>query len=233
MDEGYIKLHRSLLEHPVFTCGDAHLFQLFTYCLLRANWKDTDVIIGNQVVHLKRGQFVTGRESLFRKLVVPQDKRKGFTKNEQQKWGFLYWRKLKLLEKLQILHIKSTNKYTIVTIINYRKYQDDAESAQHLHNNATTDAQHLHTDKNIDIKSSTVDKQQTLSRGLGVQGERGLSLPNGLSGINYRIQEDFTDLKAFLKEDDESLRQKAEEKWFKQAARDVGMSVEQFKRSIS
>jgi hypothetical protein len=63
---GWIKIYQSLGNHPVFTCGDDALFRLFIYCLLQASWKDIDYIAGNQVIHLKKGQFITGRKKLVK-----------------------------------------------------------------------------------------------------------------------------------------------------------------------
>lgn len=148
MNEGWIKLHAKFIKSAIFTSGDSYLVQLAMYCMMEANWKDKDVVVGNEVIKLKRGQFITGRKSLVKALTTIK---KEYSK-EFKKMEFLYRRKLIILEKLDFLHIKATNKYSIITIQNYSKYQDNT---QQQHNDDTTTAQQLHTtkeDKNIRSK---------------------------------------------------------------------------------
>lgn len=56
---GYIMLHRRLLDHPLFRRPGFIL--LWTWCLLRTQYKDETVTYRGVTVHLKRGQFIFGR----------------------------------------------------------------------------------------------------------------------------------------------------------------------------
>jgi hypothetical protein len=104
--EGFIALHRKLISNPIFQKPE--LLQLYVYCLLRANFKDTEIIFNDELVKLKRGSFITGIFELCKAL--------------KQKQTTTYDR-LKLLQKLGYIHIEAKNKFSIITVVNYSKYQ--------------------------------------------------------------------------------------------------------------
>ena len=59
MTDGWVKLHRNIADNPVF--HDAHLFKIFTWCVIRANASNqTKEVYGSKV---KKGEFVTGKLS--------------------------------------------------------------------------------------------------------------------------------------------------------------------------
>ena len=150
MNEGWVKLHRKFIDSPVFQSRDSHLVQLFLYCLLKANWKDKEAVLGNEVLLIKRGQFITGRKQLVRDLTALRRENSPMW----QKMETLYRRKLFILEKLHFLTISPTNKYSIVTICNYEKYQ---ANDQQMTNNRPTDDQQMTTTKNIkNIKNNNI-----------------------------------------------------------------------------
>lgn len=57
--QGWIKLHRKLRNNPVF--NNPNLLRLWLICLTEASHTSRKQMIGNQVVDLSPGQFVTGR----------------------------------------------------------------------------------------------------------------------------------------------------------------------------
>jgi hypothetical protein len=130
--EGWIKLHRKLLENPIFL--KAELLQLFIYCLLKANHEPKQIIFNAKELIIERGQFITGRDVLSKEL-----KQNGRTTYDR----------LKVLENLQILTIKSNNRFTLVTIENYDLYQSrDEEPNSKSNNKPTTSQQQANTNKN-------------------------------------------------------------------------------------
>jgi DnaD/phage-associated family protein len=130
--EGWISLHRKLIENPIFLKPD--LLQLFIYCLLRANHKPNKIIFNGKEMIIKRGQFITGREVLSKEL-----KQNGITT----------YKRLKILENLDILNIKSNNKFSLVTVVNYDLYQSDLEESNNKSNNkGTTKEQPGNTNNN-------------------------------------------------------------------------------------
>ncbi|MFS1513662.1 hypothetical protein VQL36_14650 [Chengkuizengella sp. SCS-71B] len=145
MMQGWIKLHRKISENIIWS--DPNYLKLFMYCLFKASHKEHDQLVGNQMIKLEVGQFVTGRKILSEELnsgVKPEKKL------SEKSWS----RYLKNLERWQMLTIKVTNKYSIVTVVNYGVYQNseseiDHQSDQQLTNNCPTSDQQLTTNKNV------------------------------------------------------------------------------------
>lgn len=64
------------------------------------------------------------------------------------------WDYLKLLEKNESINIKSNNKYSVVTIVNWELYQaqdeiSDSKSDSNSDNKSTTNQQQINTNKNV------------------------------------------------------------------------------------
>lgn len=107
---GYIKLHRKCLDSAVF--GDSDLWRFWCWCLLKASYKSRQVFMNGVVVDIEPGQFIMGRKSASEELRLSQQSIRTMLKN---------------LEKLGNLTSQSTNRFTVVTLINWEVYQDDAE----------------------------------------------------------------------------------------------------------
>lgn len=132
MTDGWIKLHRKLLENPIFNNPD--LLKVWIWCLLKASHKGHKQMVGLQEVKLKEGQFVTGRFAASNELKINPS---------------TFYKYLKTLAKLQMIVLNSNNKMTIVTIENWAKHQvDDSESYQQNNNKITTKEQQSNTNKN-------------------------------------------------------------------------------------
>lgn len=136
-NQGYVKLYRQIQDSAIW--DDPYKLKLWLYCLLRASHTDTEILIENQVMKLKKGQFITGRNSLEAEF------NKGIS-SKKRVTGYTLFRWLKLFENVQMLHIKKTSKYTIITVLNWDKYQNNA---QQMHISCTTNAQQMHTNKNV------------------------------------------------------------------------------------
>lgn len=144
--QGWIKLHRKLLENPIF--NDPHLLKLWIYCLLKATHKERKQIVGKQIVELKPGQFVTGRFALaeeYNRGAKPKDIVSDRT----------LWRWIKFLEECEFLSIKSTTKYSVITITNWDRYQ---ENDQQMTNKRPSNDQQMTTNKND--KNEKNDKKE-------------------------------------------------------------------------
>jgi hypothetical protein len=109
---GYIKLWRSTLDNGVLR--HPHAWQVFGYCLLNAVWKPVEHITTHGVVSLKPGQFVTGRKKMSRELHTTEQKIRTA---------------LKLLATMKILTIEITKNFSVITLVNWSKFQvDDSKS---------------------------------------------------------------------------------------------------------
>lgn len=93
------------------------------WCLMKATYKDRKTMVGLQEVKLSRGQFVTGRKAASVELNFKEASA---------------WKYLKTLEKMQVISLKSNNKFTIVTIDNWEDYQAETEMSN---NKVTADEQ--------------------------------------------------------------------------------------------
>jgi hypothetical protein len=108
LGEGYIKLYRNCLRHPIFQ--DREAWQLFTYCLLKANHKPGTVIFRRTPIHVERGQFVFGLERASQDLGLSIAKIRSA---------------LKWLSSLKVIARKTTNRFSIITLCNYSYYQGE------------------------------------------------------------------------------------------------------------
>lgn len=105
---GFIKLDRSIFEHWIFQ--DAEKFRAFVDLIQLARWKDAKLLIGNDLVTIPRGSYYTSVLKLAERWRWGRDKTRNF---------------LTLLEKERMITIKATTKGTMLTIENYRVYQDE------------------------------------------------------------------------------------------------------------
>ncbi len=126
--QGWIKIHRKFLDWQWFNKSEA--VHLFVYMLLKANHKDSQW----QGIEVKRGEFIS---SLGK---ISSD-----TNISSQSIRTL----LKKLENTNEIIVKSTNKYTHITICKYDCYQLDLEDTnKQLTNNQQTTNNQLTTNKN-------------------------------------------------------------------------------------
>lgn len=127
MNNGYIKLHRKILDWQWYT--DTNTFKLFIHLLLTANIEDKMW----RNVEVKRGQLITSREHLAHATNL----------SVQQVRSCID----KLKNSNEIL-IKSTNKYTLITIVKYNDYQDSLQNNnQQITNKQPTNNQQITTTK--------------------------------------------------------------------------------------
>jgi len=131
-DYGYIKLHRKVLEGGWLQNAD--LWRFWCWCLLKATHKPHVQQVGLQRVNLEVGQFVFGRKAAAKKLKM----------SEQTVRTLL----TKLIE-WQNLTIKPTNRFSVVTVVNWELYQvRNDESTTQLTNSQPTANQQPTTNKN-------------------------------------------------------------------------------------
>lgn len=123
--KGFIKLDRSIFEHWIFQ--DAEKFRAFVDLIQLARWKDEKLLVGNELVTIPRGSYYTSELKLA--------ERWGWSRNKTRDY-------LKLLETEHMITKKGTTKGTMLTVENYRVYQDEgttkSTSNQQQKNNKKT-----------------------------------------------------------------------------------------------
>lgn len=136
MEHGYVKLWRKCLDSGLLKNPTA--WQLFGYLLLKATHRAHRQLVGGMVFDLQPGDVIFGRSKAADDLCVGEQSIRTA---------------LKLLEKLEIVTSKSTNKCTVISFVNWDRYQDDQpapnqQTNQHLTSNQPAPNQHLTTNKN-------------------------------------------------------------------------------------
>ena len=121
-NQGWIMLHRSLLESQVFANPD--LLKVWLWCLFRASHKDRWVTVktgrGTTEVKLSPGQFIFGRNTAARELKMKPSSARNF---------IVKLRNLKNLDVKQDMqednqhHGRQDSHYSIISIINWETYQ--------------------------------------------------------------------------------------------------------------
>ena len=136
-NNGWIKLHRKIIDSAVFE--NPKILKLWIWCLCKASHKGYESMVGNQIVVLQEGQFIFGRKKASSELNIKES---------------MVYKYIKLLEKLEMINIKSNNKFSIITIEKWAFYQFDndeeqQQKEQQRNNKGTTKEQQRNTNKNV------------------------------------------------------------------------------------
>ena len=134
MSDGWIKLHRKILENPV-VCKDADYLAVWIYLLLKATHDEIQMIFRGEKIRLRPGQLITGRMKIASDLSVNESKVKRILiafKNDQQ------------------IDQQTSNKNSLITILNWDVYQkNDQQDGQQMPSECPADAQQVTTNKNV------------------------------------------------------------------------------------
>ena len=126
--DGWLKLYRSILDSAVFQ--DAEILKVWIWLLCNVAFEQHDTICYGKVIHLKPGQIATGRKKIAQCTDLNENK---------------VYRALTALKSLGNIEIKATNKYSIITVVNWDKYQDEngkrTSSEQQTNSKTTTEEQ--------------------------------------------------------------------------------------------
>lgn len=135
----WIKLHRKSLDSRVFS--DPILWRLWCWCLIKSNWK-RGWYCGCE---LQPGQFATGREAASEELGVS---------------GSAWYRSMQKLQEFGCIRMEANNRFTIVSIVNWRKYQGE------VNNERTTDEQQADNERTTgEQQADTIEEGQELKEG--------------------------------------------------------------------
>lgn len=104
--EGWIKLHRQICDSSIF--DNANLLKFWIWCLCKASHGQRATKVGLETIQLYSGQFVFGRNKASAETGFPP------------KTCYNY---LKQLEQDGMVALYSRNKYTLVCIENWEKFQ--------------------------------------------------------------------------------------------------------------
>ena len=146
--EGWIKLHRKLLDNPV-TMKDTDHLAVWIYLLLNASHNEHPALFKGEKIMLKPGQLITGRKSIALALHIDESKVE---------------RILKSLKSEQQIEQQTSSKNRLISITNWEFYQQSEQQIeQQVNNKRTTSEQQVNTNKNIkNVKSERKDICQNI-----------------------------------------------------------------------
>lgn len=115
-NNGYIKLYRKMTEWGWYK--DANTMRVFMHLLFTANFKESEYM----GVKIYPGQTVVGRKALAETLGISEQSVRTSINH---------------LKSTNEITIKSTNKFSVITVVNWAKYQcDDGEDNQQINQQA-------------------------------------------------------------------------------------------------
>lgn len=107
---GYVKIYRTLMSKGYYS--DSEYVHLWVHLLMKATYCKKEYLFNNKIEHLKPGQFITGRHSLVKETGINRSKIE---------------RILKCFESEHQIEQQTTNKFRIISILNWDEYQNDEQ----------------------------------------------------------------------------------------------------------
>ena len=144
--DGWLKLYRSILDSAVFQ--DSEVLKVWIWLLCNVAFEQHDTICYGKVIHLKPGQIATGRKKIAQCTDLNENK---------------VYRALTALKSLGNIEIKATNKYSIITVVNWDKYQDEngkRTSSEQQTNSKTTTEEQQDNSKRTQHKNGKKEKKE-------------------------------------------------------------------------
>ena len=142
MDKWWIKLSTQIQDHWIWK--NHEYAYAWLDLLMLVNRSDNKLLVDNELITIKRGQTLTSMCKLA--------KRWGWSRNKTYKF-------ILALEKDGMLHKKSTTHYTMLTIVNYGKYQDVRDSDKYSDKDSNKDT-NKHSDKYADKTQTNNEKNE-------------------------------------------------------------------------
>jgi 5S rRNA maturation endonuclease (ribonuclease M5) len=118
LSEGWVKLPRAILKSGLMRKHNLYIF--LSYCLSKTTHKPYTAIVGRQWVKLLLGQFVFGREKAAEETGLSVGEIRTCMKN---------------LKAAGVLTIQPTNKFSIITVLNYGLFQGKGDQTTTYKNN--------------------------------------------------------------------------------------------------
>lgn len=132
--EGWIKIHRKILENPII-CKDSDYLAVWIYLLLNATHKEVPALFKGKKIILQKGQLIVGRKSMANQLKISESK---------------IYRIINCFKSEQQIEQQTSNQNSLITVLNWGKYQQiEQQNEQPMNNERTTNEQRVNTNKNV------------------------------------------------------------------------------------
>jgi len=165
MDQGYVKLWRKSVDSGIMQ--NPNLWTFWSWCLMKASHKKRKQVVGMQMVDLNPGDFIFGRKAASEALGISERTIRTCSKK---------------LKKFGNVTIKATNKFSVISIVNWDTYQCDALSSDQQSDQQVTSKRPA-SDHRQECKKESIKEVKTP---LPPQGEKPDSKDNSLK--NYLSQ---------------------------------------------
>ena len=124
MCEGYIKLWRVVKDSSIILNPNA--LQVFIYILTCASHKTKSIPFNGKDIEVEKGCLITGRKSMAKTLCISEQ-------NVRSAWTYL-----KVTNRITI---KVTNRFSIIRVVNWEKYQNTNQPSNQVANHPLTNSQ--------------------------------------------------------------------------------------------
>lgn len=150
MEQGWIKLYRKSFDNALYFAERFNKFQAWVDLLLLANPKPNKIFIRGIDVDIKRGQLAYSKKSLAKR----------WKWNERTVTKFL-----DLLQDMDMVHTKTSNVTTLISITNYDLYQGFTNhNTEQPQTKAQTDKNEKNNPNEKKKGADGVDHEETLSK---------------------------------------------------------------------
>lgn len=144
---GWIKLHRKIQEHWVFSFDEPDKTLAFIDIVLSASYADNAVMIKGRTYHVKRGQFLASQTTLQRRWKWSQNKVSRF---------------LNLLKKEGVIDLQTDERTSIISVCNYSEYQSSERADESANERAVERASNEQS--NDTIRNKELKKKRRVSK---------------------------------------------------------------------
>jgi hypothetical protein len=172
MTDGYIKLWRKVLDGDMLK--NHKLWVFWTWCLLKASYRDYKLTVGFQEIKLEPGQFIFGLKAASKE-----------TKLSIQNIRYC----LGSLRGSGNLTIKTTNKYSVLTIINWESYQGNGIENNNQNNKQVRNKRQTSNNKQEDKESKEEEKENNTY----VLSKKFEAIEKSFSEQELKCKQDFLD----------------------------------------
>lgn len=144
---GWIKLHRRILQNPV-VCKDSDHVAVWLYLLLNAAHTEIPFLFNGKKIILQKGQLVISAATISKLFLIDDNK---------------IYRILNVLKSEEQITTQSTRHGTLITLLNWQIYQDNAEQNEEpVRNQCGTSEEPVRSNKKVRTKEGEECKKKDL-----------------------------------------------------------------------
>ena len=174
MQDGYIKLWRKSLDDSLWQ--NISIWRFFEYCLLKATYREHTALVGMQEIHLEPGQFVFGRK------VASEES--GLSERTIRTC-------VEKLKNMRKLTIKTTNKFSIITVVNWGRYQTEEIINDQQNDQQTTNKRP--TNDHIQERKEGIRKERRKDYTLSGRSQNSTPYQEIIAYLNEKTGRDYKD----------------------------------------